>query len=127
MSSGKWDDIEYSTVPSVAMKLYGRANVSHHEERKSGAFRRHDVDRFGDYLDRVREGKSKINTVGIQPHELASAARMQYDETIELQWNTLLEKLRKIPSMGSSMAVVDVSGSMNGTPMDVAVALGLDG
>jgi hypothetical protein len=107
------------------MKLYGRSTVSNEEERKCGAFLRHDVDRFRDYLERVREGKSKINTVGIQPHELASAARMQYDETSELQWNTLLEKLRQIPSMGSSMAVVDVSGSMKGTPMDVAVALGL--
>jgi hypothetical protein len=132
MCSGNWNQIEYSSVPSQAMKIYGRmSSTKWHKNKKEvhesqpGAFVRHDEERFRNYLALVKSGEAKINTTGIQPHQLVKSAMVGEDETIELQWNTLVNKLREVPTIGTSMAVVDVSGSMHGEPMEVAIALGL--
>ena len=48
-----------------------------------------------------------------------------YDETIELQWKGLVEKTKsKYNACNYALAVVDVSGSMIGLPMSVAISLG---
>ncbi|KAI3955483.1 hypothetical protein MKW92_006775, partial [Papaver armeniacum] len=43
----------------------------------------------------------------------------------ELQWKQMVEDLSKIGKLTDCLAIADVSASMKGTPMDVAVALGL--
>ncbi|KAL8100113.1 hypothetical protein AgCh_032391 [Apium graveolens] len=43
----------------------------------------------------------------------------------ELQWKTMVDDMVEKGKLSNSIAVCDVSGSMSGTPMDVAVALGL--
>ena len=47
------------------------------------------------------------------------------DRTIEAQWKDLVAKLAASGNFSRTQAVVDVSGSMQGTPMQVAIALGL--
>jgi uncharacterized protein with von Willebrand factor type A (vWA) domain len=48
-----------------------------------------------------------------------------YDETIELQWKAIVTNFRTVLNGSSAFPLVDVSGSMMGTPMIVAIALGL--
>lgn len=132
MCANMWNKIEYSTVPSQAMKIYGRTqcvawNKKEDAEKvlKDGAFICHDKERFETYRSSVAKGEAKINTTGLQPHQLVAEISKKNDETIELQWNAMIDKLRGIPELSKSMAVVDVSGSMSGQPMEVAIALGL--
>lgn len=113
MCANQWNKIVYSHVPSRAHMLY----------RKS--FSKHDTDRYNEYLANVRHGNEKINSLCIHPHELCERAFTNYDETLQQQWNTMLEDLRKNTALGKALAVVDVSGSMNGLPMNVAVSFGL--
>jgi hypothetical protein len=135
MCSGKWTEINFEHTPAQAMRIYGRDSVAKYgtepKEMQEGAFMRHCPTEFKEYRQAVKEGKAEIKTTGIQPHQLVGPYVRDgaLDETVELQWTALVEKLRQTgtanSSIGSSMAIVDVSGSMNGEPMEVAIALGL--
>ncbi|CAE6412739.1 unnamed protein product [Rhizoctonia solani] len=152
MSSQQWDRINYKHVPSQCMK------------KNKGNFFKHDEKRLTNYLADVAMGKSKISGATLLPHELliealkASRAetggkenspekavqqeiQRRLEETnkkvIEAQWNSLLERMKESGALESSLALVDVSGSMgyidhlpqkaHGSiqPIFPAVALGL--
>jgi hypothetical protein len=119
MCSKKFDEIEYEKVPSVAMNKYKKA------------FRKNDEDRFNDYLSSVSKGEKKINSSQVYPHDLVrqylSGGLMKPDEVIEAQWEEIKKKTQETKPFDKSIVVCDVSGSMDGTPMEVAIALGLLG
>jgi hypothetical protein len=127
MSLNLWDNINFSHVPASAMKIYGKG------KDKNGAFYRHCNDRFIQYLNDVKEGKSKINSTGISPYKLVSKYMENseediYDDVVELQWKDMINKLKNtknIDTLKNSYAIVDVSGSMYGIPLQVAISLGL--
>ena len=106
MSRGEWSEIDYSKVPSRAMKLY------------KPAFIKHDPDGFAAFKTQVEEGKKTIKSKQLMPHELLR--NLENDD--DLQWNALLAKF---PNLGDTMVFSDVSGSMIGLPMDVSISLGL--
>lgn len=148
MCQNDWESIQYSHVPAQAMKLYGRNKVrvpnpktcetdnSDSDEDtynpyvrkfREGAFIRHDNTRFTQYLEDVKNNKTKINVKGMEPHKLVEhyLSSPVVDPMIECQWQTIIDNLKRSGSLQSSMAIVDVSGSMGGEPMNVAIALGL--
>jgi len=120
MCGKKWDQIDFSKVPSRAMNIYKKAYLKHNPER------------FNAYLESVKKGEAKMNTGTLQPHEIVG----QYLYTsigersdVEAQWTSFLNNLRtKGVSFDHSIAVVDTSGSMgmgDGIPANVACSLGL--
>ena len=126
MCNNEWDKINYECVPGVASR------------RLHNAFNKHDSERYCEYLAKVRSGDAKINVSGILPHELANYyvnlrnTQDEYDEneTIELQWKTIVENVKSCGILGNSLALIDLSGSMfsasNGSiPAQVAIALGI--
>uniref|UniRef100_A0A0E0QTB1 TROVE domain-containing protein n=1 Tax=Oryza rufipogon TaxID=4529 RepID=A0A0E0QTB1_ORYRU len=114
MSARRWSELPYTRVASVAMRRY------------KALFKKHDEDRFAQYLAAVEEGKAKIAAGALLPHEIASAAmRGEEDDVSELQWRRMVDDLRAKGSLRNCISVCDVSGSMSGTPMDVCVALGV--
>lgn len=127
MSLDNWDSIEFSKVPAQAMRIYGKNIMA--KTRDIGAFHRHLPEQFGEYLKNVSTGKEKINATGIQPHQLVHGYNgLISDPVIEEQWTKLITELKNSGSstgLKNSCAIVDVSGSMAGTPIDVAIALGL--
>jgi len=118
MCAKEFDKVDYQAVPSVAMQKYKKA------------FLRNDKDRFSSYLASVAEGKAKINASQVYPHDLVRQY-MTYnaveDPVIEAQWKVIKETAQKTRAFDRSIVVCDVSGSMEGTPMEVAIALGLLG
>lgn len=118
MCDKEFDKIDYQTVPSVAMHKYKKA------------FYRNDADRFSAYLALVAQGKAKINASQVYPHDLVRpyvTHNAAYDPVIEAQWKVIKETVQKTGAFDKSIVVCDVSGSMDGTPMEVAIALGLLG
>ena len=112
MCLGEWESINFSAVPAKAHK------------NLKGAFRKHQEERYGQYLSDLEEGKNgaKINSSGLQPHELVKEYLVQHkpeDATSEAQWRALVDELRQTGTFDSCLAVVDVSGSMEGIPMEV--------
>ncbi|MDH6674404.1 hypothetical protein M2277_005096 [Paenibacillus sp. LBL] len=111
MSASEWDEINYPGVPSKASLVY------------RNAFRKNDGDRYQDFIDSVANGNASINTKAIFPYEIVHKVfRGERDQTIDLMWDNLPDYVGKEEN---SMAVVDVSGSMSGLPMEVAVSIGL--
>ena len=112
MCAKQWSSINYSHVPSIAMNRY------------RNAFFKHDNARMAEFIQDVLDGKTKINASAIFPHQLYQAAKGQGDmAAIEAQWNALPDYMKD--STERILPVCDVSGSMQGLPMDVSVSLGL--
>jgi len=127
MSARRWSAIDYEHVASVSMK-----NNSQH-------FLQHDGPRFEQYLADVADGKAKIAAGALKPHQMVktamAAAGASWSEaeaptkvalaTAEMQWKAYVAKLQKSGNLASAIAVCDVSGSMRGQPMEVAIALSM--
>jgi hypothetical protein len=116
MSENKWDSIDFSIVPSLANKKYAKA------------FNKHCNERYTKFLNSVEKGETKININQIQPYEIISKYLnkiVEGDESkfLEIAWNKIVEIYKNNTS--KSICVVDVSGSMSGIPLSVAVSLGL--
>ncbi|KAE9454797.1 hypothetical protein C3L33_13315, partial [Rhododendron williamsianum] len=114
IGANQWGSIPYNRVASVAMKFY--------KEK----FLKHDMERFMEYLANVRAGKATIAAGALLPHDIiASLSDGDGGEVAELQWKRMVDDLSKKGKMKNCLAVSDVSGSMDGIPMDVSVALGV--
>ena len=117
MSAKKWD-IDFSAVPSKASLIY------------QNAFYKHNPEGYEKYLRDVAAGKAKINAATLFPVDIVKKVEeLPYNSTkretfvLDAMWNALPNYLEGKDETG--LCVVDVSGSMSGTPMQVAVSLGL--
>ena len=132
MSSGQWDEIEYDHVPGRASMIY------------ANAFRRHDGERYSDFINQVNEGKMKINAATVFPHEIVHRMKdamntSRWSNSYNIDTTDQLEALWKnLPNTvkgdnGGTIVVRDGSGSMsshyipksNITVMDVGDALSI--
>jgi len=115
--ANKWDKINFNTVPSKCHQLLKKAFVKHCGER------------YADYLSGLKKGVGKINVQGLAPHELVKFYMdhpdVDVNDTVEEAWKTLVAKVAEAGTFKSAVAVVDVSSSMSGLPMIVAIAMGL--
>ena len=115
MCERKWNDIDYSKLPSRASFMYRKA------------FKKHDEARYVKFIEDVKLGKSKINSATLYPYEIVQQVMQtsvyNRDESLEQLWYALPNYINQ--NHKNSIAVVDVSGSMSGTPMAVAVSLGM--
>lgn len=112
MSSKQFSHIQYKTVPSVAFNKYRKV------------FNKKDNARFQEFLKDVEAGKEKINASAIFPHDIYRSFKNGGDKTsINLQWNHLPNFLQNTEER--ILPLCDVSGSMLGLPMDIAVSLGI--
>lgn len=113
MCQNLWEDIIFKSVPSQAMRRYRKA------------FQKHQEDRFTAYLEAVKSGTETIKTATLSPveivHEYMSKG-FRYDEVLELLWTNLPDT---VPGNVRFLPIPDVSGSMNGKPMEVSLALGI--
>lgn len=105
---------KYENLPSLAMMKYKKA------------FIRNDETRYKKYLEAVKENKKKINTKVLAPYQITRVINNQpLDETEKNYLDTAWNNLPDYAGSSNALAVVDVSGSMNGEPANVAQALGI--
>lgn len=120
MSAGEWHKIEYDKIPSKAGLKYKNAFAKHDVERaKAGA---------QTYADFAKDDTKKVNAKTLYPYECVEEAfKCRYSETQRLMtnkyWDNLADYIKGATFNG--MAIVDTSGSMRGTPMNVAISLGM--
>lgn len=121
MCAKKWDEIDFSKLPSLASSRYKTAFYRNAET----AYRR--------YADALVKGTAKINASAIYPHDAIKGwdSHSQNATTLAVmvaQWDALPNYLGE----ASVLPLVDVSGSMHSPelspglrPIDVALSLGL--
>lgn len=129
MSAKKWNEINYSNLPSRANLLYGRAFLRNDEERRR------------DFLSKLSRGEVPINASTLFPSDIVykyyqNSSRWrwrkelgEFDETLEGLWNSLPNY---VVGDGSTLVVRDGSGSMETTigntsvtALDVSTALAI--
>ncbi|KAK9683678.1 hypothetical protein RND81_10G158200 [Saponaria officinalis] len=118
MGGNRWGELKYNRVASVAMRNY------------KDVFLKHDEERFNKYLEDVKSGKAKIAAGALMPHEIVGAALKGGDdggEVSELQWKRMVDDLKGKDDnkLENCIGICDVSSSMEGTPMDVCLSLGI--
>ncbi|XP_054162016.1 uncharacterized protein LOC128959988 [Oppia nitens] len=126
MASNQWSDIDYSRVASKCM------------QKNKSVFIKYDKQRFEEYL----KSKETIAGAVLKPVELVNRGdkflfevyKQEITEeeklermVIEKQWLSICENIKKKGGglFDNAIAVCDVSGSMNGTPMSAAIGLTL--
>ena len=114
MCAKQWNEIQYKSVPSVALNKYTQA------------WYRNDEERFTKYIEDVKSGKEKINASAIFPHDIIRKVSWcdGFTESQIAQWNNLPNYLENCAD-NMFIPICDVSGSMEGTPMNISIALGL--
>ena len=109
MSEGKWSEIDYSKIPSLAGVRYSRAFV-----RNDGA-------RYRTFMD---DKKTKVNAGALYPYDVVHYALKKCDgkTAANKYWDNLTNYFKDKTFNG--IAVVDTSASMGGRPIEVALSLG---
>jgi hypothetical protein len=140
MSSNDWENIEPSKVPSVCAKkhrLAFRNKTKNGNERSSAEGRRKCAKNFDEAIKKcIETGKGIKGSVSGAHGIVKEYMGIRYtvggdekDDMLEAMWKNLITEAKEKLSVGgglpSCVALVDVSGSMAGIPMEVAVALGL--
>lgn len=114
MCAGKWHEITYEHVPSLANNKY------------SNAFKRNDSSRYEEYLNRVKSGETTANVSTLYPHEIAYSSAHGKDAL----WSQLPQLM---PDSMNILPVIDLSCSMTWRekhtprylPIEIATGLGL--
>jgi len=129
MATGKFDLINFEAIPSVAMrnmrKSFSRSTNSAGTE---SPMREKLHSSYTEYIMKLSAGEAKVNVKGTQPHELVSTylrKDVELDALVEAQWSALVKDTLSAGSFKNTVAIVDTSGSMNGKPLEVAIALGI--
>lgn len=117
MSENRWDEIEFDKLPSRAGIIY------------RNAFARRDILKEK-YEAFAKDKSTTVNAGALYPHDIAHKAF--YSDTLPLEsserlmlqkyWDNLPDYYNGKQENG--IAVIDVSGSMNGVPMEAAVSMG---
>lgn len=118
MCEKRWNEIDFSTVPSCAMKKLKKA------------FEKNANESFKSWQQKLVKGEVKINAKVLFPHEVIREVRKNYeaDTICEEQWKVLEKEVEKLGNFNKTLVVVDTSSSMNSNdflPLDMATALGL--
>lgn len=152
MCSNNYSGILYQNVPSICMMKYRKAFLNEKIKRKhdddENENKLRNGDRFPDNIDRVTSRHNlenmiklkKINGKQVMPHEIVKQfinnkfISVIEENLLNVQWNDMKQNVLqnntiKIKNtglcLGNIIPLVDVSGSMKGIPMEVAIALGI--
>ena len=115
LTNKSYNEIEYSSVPSVAMNMY------------KGTFIKKDGERFEEFISKVENGEDTINAGVLFPYNIIESFNRRYltsDElrVVEQQWKALPDY---VDFSEDVLVMADVSGSMTGRPMATSIGMAL--
>ena len=119
MSANRWEEIDFSKIPSKAGLIY------------RNAFARRDIiaERYTAF---ARDKETKVNAATLYPYEVVKKAlELRHSNNLSNTDRLMVNKYwENLPDYLEGkdckmMCVVDTSGSMIGTPMNVAISLGM--
>ena len=117
MSANEWEKIDFSKIPSRAGVIY------------RNAFARRDMIK-AKYEAFAKDTETKVNASALYPHDIAHRAFKTNCKGLDDPDRLMLQKYwDNLPNyygdnVENGIAVVDVSGSMTGVPMEAAVSMG---
>ncbi len=117
MSTSRWNEIAYHTVPSLAMARY------------TNAFNRHDPVRFAAYKERLKSGTDSVHAQVLFPHDCVRTVFHGQADIADAQFEALPnymegvdERVIVISDTSGSMAI-RISGSVQAVHVSQGMAL----
>lgn len=116
MCTNKWDQVEYTKVPSVAMARY------------TNAFGKHDANRFDAYKEALEKGETTVHAGVLFPHDCVRTAANGSEVIADAQFDVLPnyidtdQRIITIADTSGSMCT-GVSGSITACEISQALAL----
>ncbi|MCK9596646.1 DUF2828 domain-containing protein [Candidatus Pacearchaeota archaeon] len=98
MCTNRWNEIEYKTVPSVAMARY------------TNAFGKHDEERFAKYKEALEKGEATIHASVLFPHDCVRTVRNGDKQIGDAQFEALPNYM---DTDSRAIVIADTSGSMS--------------
>lgn len=135
MSAGKWDEIEFDKIPSKAGMKYKNAFAKHDLEREKANTQT--------YAEFAKDETKTVNAKTLYPYECVHEAiqimgnqqgwgyrrgnNVSLMDTQRLMTNKYWANLADYFNGATfdGICIVDTSGSMSGTPIEVAISLGM--
>lgn len=127
--ANNWSDIDPVKQTSITMKKQRKAFLN---LNKDSSFRSNSIDRvvcsekFKQHIHNIVLGRSKVSgkRIGMNDFVKSALQPMSEDEIalLNAQWQ---DNALDTDDLGKIIAMVDVSGSMEGDPMHVAIGLGI--
>lgn len=130
LSANRWEDVNYSHVPSQANVLY------------RNAFKRHDADRYTKFIEDARTGKAEIKAGVLYPYDIVrkcfsrevnyyysrdAKVAVEDSATLDALWKNLPDYYNGVED--NALVVADVSGSMfmsnDGLPAAISISLAI--
>lgn len=134
MSENRWDEIEFDKIPSKAGFKYRNAFAHHDLERAKSD------KNVQTYKDFVKDETKTVNADTVYPYEVVASAadlmgchsywtrmNVSMDNTDRLAINKYWDNMKDYfdGKTFNGLCMCDTSGSMYGTPLDVAISLNL--
>jgi hypothetical protein len=154
MTAKKWAEINFKNVPSRCLKVCRKGFLNEALKKKLEYNEMETGNRFPEDVDRVEcrkhliefmKNPEKVKSNAVFPHEiirefwndgnnhsLSTTEKMLLEiafENIVTNTRETIEKAKQekppVIDMSNMISMIDVSGSMNGEPIEVAIALGI--
>jgi hypothetical protein len=98
MSTRRWTETDYHTVPSLAKARY------------TNAFGKHDENRFTNYKESLKKGETTVHAGVLFPHDCVRTARHGDEEIADAQFEALPNYMEGVDER--IIVISDTSGSM---------------
>jgi len=135
LAAQRSSEIDFNTVSGQAMRRYGKTcptKCGDKQCKTCRAFIRRENEKFTTFLAALvkpvegEKPEAKVNSRTLQPHEVIQAYMASTtgpDPMIDAMWAGINDRIEG--DLSKFFCLVDTSGSMNGLPLFVAIALGL--
>lgn len=138
LAAKRSDEVDFNTISGQAMRRLGKTCNEKCGDKKCKqckAFIRNQKQRYSAFLAELAKPKeekdpdvvAKVNSRTLQPHEVIAgfqAKNCDPDEMLNAMWEGIKERVPQ-EVVNQFFCMIDVSGSMAGLPVQVAIALGL--
>jgi hypothetical protein len=147
MCGKTWREIRPEAVPGRCLKIHTKAflNQPRKREKDPNALRYPLSDdrmecrkHFQDFIEGLKKGTKKAHGANVVlPHELVekilNQKRYSFSDSLtddehallQAQWDSIREETLKLGGLGKSVPMCDFSGSMDGLPKLISLALGI--
>jgi hypothetical protein len=139
MCGRRWAEIKPETVPGRCLKIHNKAFLNEPVKRSHPSDLRYpnSEDRmecrkhFQEFVEALAKGEKKAHGANVvMPHELVVKALSAGTSRDELginqgQWDSVKEETLKLGGLGKCVPMCDFSGSMDGLPKLISLALGI--
>jgi hypothetical protein len=139
MCGKTWAEIKPEAVPGRCLKIHNKAFLNEPTKKHTGKSLRFpdNEDRmecrkhFQEFVEALAKGEKKAHGANVvMPHELVVQALASGTTQDELginqgQWDSIREETLKLGGLGKCVPMCDFSGSMNGLPKLISLALGI--